>query len=155
MPTPFDAIRGVPNACQVLPKVVTGGQPDKSHLEALAKAGTRVVLDLRAPHEPRPFDEPATVRGLGMSYENVPVGAGPLDDALLERILAVYRAHPDTTVFCHCAGGNRVGGALIPYLILDQAFSEDDAIATAKRVGLISPELQAWGLEYARRKAGE
>ena len=153
--TPFDAIRGIPNACQPLPQVVTGGQPDKSQLEALGGAGTTVVLDLRAPQEPRPFDEPATVRGLGMIYENVPVGAGPLDDALLERILAVYRAHPDATVFCHCGSGNRVGGALIPHLILDQQFSEEDAITTAKRVGLTSPELLAWGLEYARRKSVE
>ncbi len=153
--TPYDAIRGVPNACQALPRVVTGGQPDKSHLEALAQAGVKVVLDLRAPHEPRPFDEPAIVHSLGMTYANVPVGVGPLDDALLERILAVYRAHPESTVFCHCAGGNRVGGALIPYLILDQMFSEDDAIATARRVGLSGPELLAWGVEYARRKGGE
>ena len=34
--TPYDAIRGVPNACQALPNVVTGGQPDTSQLEALA-----------------------------------------------------------------------------------------------------------------------
>ncbi|MEO8637220.1 MAG: hypothetical protein ABI587_18240 [Gemmatimonadales bacterium] len=153
--TPYDAIRGIPNACQPLPNVVTGGQPDKGHLEALAAAGNTLVLDLRAPHEPRAFDEPAAVRSLGMTYENIPVGTGPLDDALLERILAVYRAHTDTAFFCHCAGGNRVGGALIPYLILDQGFAEEDAVATAKRVGLTSPELLVWGLDYARRKGEE
>ena len=154
MTTPFDAIRGVPYACQPLPNLVTGGQPEKRHLEAIARAGATVILDLRAPFEPRGFDEPATVRSLGMAYVNVPVGAGPLDDAPLEQILAVFRSHPGTTVFCHCASGNRVGGALIPYLMLDQQFTEEDAIATAKRVGLSSPELLAWGIEYARRKAG-
>jgi protein tyrosine phosphatase (PTP) superfamily phosphohydrolase (DUF442 family) len=152
--TPFDAIRGVPNACQPLPNVVTGGQPDKRHLEALAQAGTRVVLDIRAPNEPRGFDEPATVAALGMKFENVPVGPTPLNDELLERILSVLRANRENSMFFHCAGGNRVGGALIPYLMLDEGFDEADAIATAKRVGLTSPELLAWGVEYGRRKSG-
>ena len=153
--TPFDAIRGVPNACQALPKLVTGGQPDKSHLEALAEAGVEVVLDLRAPQEPRPFDEPAIIRRLGMAYVNIPViTTGILDDGLMERLLAELRRHAGTPMLCHCAGGNRVGGPLIPYLILDHAFSEADAIATARRVGLSSPELLAWGVEYARRKSG-
>jgi protein tyrosine phosphatase (PTP) superfamily phosphohydrolase (DUF442 family) len=153
--TPYEAIRGVPNACQALPKVVTGGQPDKSHLEALARAGVKVVLDLRAPHEPRPLDEPAIVRQLGMEYVNIPVITnGILDDVLMERLLAEYRRHADAPMLCHCAGGNRVGGALIPHLMLDQKFSEAEAIATARRVGLSSPELLTWGVEYARRKSG-
>jgi protein tyrosine phosphatase (PTP) superfamily phosphohydrolase (DUF442 family) len=153
--TPFEAIRGVPNACQALPKVVTGGQPDKGHLEALARAGVKVVLDLRAPHEPRLLDEVDTVRRLGMEYVNIPVITnGVLDDALMDRLLAEFRRHADTPMLCHCAGGNRVGGALIPYLVLDQEFSEEDAIATARRVGLSSPELLTWGVEYARRKGG-
>ena len=50
--TPFEAIRGVPNACQVLPNVVTGGQPTPEHLDALAKSGNAIVVDLREPMEP-------------------------------------------------------------------------------------------------------
>ncbi len=76
---------------------------------------------------------------------------GAVTDATLERIVdALRKAHGRTTLF-HCASGNRVGAALIPYLVLDQGMDEEDAVQQALRVGLTSPELMAWGLSYARR----
>ena len=50
------------------------------------------------------------------------------------------------------AAGNRVGGALIPFFMIDQGMEEEDAVTQAMRVGLRSAELMEWGLEYARRK---
>ena len=90
--------------------------------------------------EPRPVDEAALVRELGMEYINVPVRAGSLDDDTLERILGVLRGAGDRTVFFHCGSGNRVGGALIPYLILDQGLEEQEAVDQAMRAGLRSAE---------------
>ncbi len=151
MPTAFQAVSGVANACQILPNVVSGGQPTAEQLKALKEAGGRIVLDLRDPMEPRPMDEAALVRELGMEYVNVPVRAGCLDDATMERILAVLRGAGAQTVFFHCGSGSRVGGALIPYFILDQGLEEQDAVDQAMRVGLRSAEYMEWGLDYARR----
>jgi protein tyrosine phosphatase (PTP) superfamily phosphohydrolase (DUF442 family) len=151
MSTPFQAVSSVANACQILPNIITGGQPNAAQLRALKGAGGGIVLDLRDPMEPRPIDEPALVRELGMEYVNVPVGAGSLDDPTLERILGVLRGAQDRTVFFHCGSGNRVGGALIPYFILDQNMEEQDAVDQAMRVGLRSAEIMEWGLDYARR----
>ncbi len=151
MSNPVQALAGVPNACQILPSVVTGGQPSPSHLAPLHAAGGRIVLDLRDPMERRPFDEPAAVISQGMEYVNVPVGPGTLTDETLDRILGVLRAAGSRLVLVHCGSGNRVGGALIPFLMLDHGLEEEDAIAQAMRVGLRSAELMEWGLEYARR----
>jgi protein tyrosine phosphatase (PTP) superfamily phosphohydrolase (DUF442 family) len=151
MPTPYEAVRDVTNACQVLPNVITGGQPSAPQLRALKEAGGGMVLDIRDPMEPRLVDEPALVRELGMEYVNIPVRAGSLDDATLEKILAVLRDAGDRTVFFHCGSGNRVGGALIPYFMLDLQMEEQDAIDQAMRVGLRSAEMMEWGLDYARR----
>ena len=151
MPTAFQAVSGVANACQILPNVVSGGQPTTEQLKALKAAGGEIVLDLRDPMEPRPMDESVLVRELGMEYVNIPVRGGALDDSTLERILAVLRAAGDRTVFFHCGSGSRVGGALIPYFILDQGLEEQDAVDQAMRVGLRSAEYMEWGLEYARR----
>lgn len=148
------ALAGVPNAGEPLHNLVTGGQPDAGHLEALQKAGNQVVLDIRDPMEPRPIDEPELVKRLGMEYINVSVRQGALDDAALDRILAVLRINQTRPVFLHCASANRVGGVLIPYFILDQGMSEDDAVAAAMRVGLRGADLLEWGLDYARRKTG-
>ena len=151
MSTAFQAVSGVANACQILPNVISGGQPTAEQLRELKAAGGQIVLDLRDPMEPRPVDEAALVRELGMEYVNVPVRAGSLDDATLEQILAALRRAGDRTVFFHCGSGSRVGGALIPYFILDQGMEEQDAVEQAMRVGLRSAEYMEWGLDYARR----
>jgi protein tyrosine phosphatase (PTP) superfamily phosphohydrolase (DUF442 family) len=147
----FRAVSAVANACQILPNVITGGQPNAAQLRALKDAGGQIVLDVRDPMESRLVDEPALVRELGMEYVNIPVRAGSLDDATLERILAVLRQAGDRTVFFHCGSGNRVAGALIPYFMLDHSMEEQEALDQAMRAGLRSAEMMEWGLDYARR----
>jgi protein tyrosine phosphatase (PTP) superfamily phosphohydrolase (DUF442 family) len=151
MSSPVQALTGVPNVCQLLPTVVTGGQPSAANLAAFKAAGGAIVLDLRDPMEPRPLDEPAAAAALGMEYVNIPVGGGSLTDATLDRILAVLRQAGDRLVLVHCASGNRVGGALLPRLMLDEGLDEEDAVGQAMRVGLRSAELLEWGLDYTRR----
>jgi len=151
VPTPFEAIADLVNACQILPNLHTGGQPGAGHLHALKQAGTDIIVDLRDPMEPRPVDEPDLVHHLGMEYVNIPVTSGALSDDPLERILAILRTDCDRVIFCHCNSGARVGGALIPYLMLDHGVDEDAAVTQAMRAGLRSAELLEWGLDYARR----
>lgn len=149
--SPFEALAGIANACQVLPSIVTGGQPNSEQLKALKRAGGAIVLDLRDPMEPRPLNEPELVRELELEYANVPVTSGTLNDQTLERILEILRKAGDKTVFVHCGSGNRVAAALIPYFMIDEKMAEEDAVNQAMRVGLRSPEMLEWGLEYARR----
>ena len=151
MTDPLGALHGVVNACEPLPGLLTGGQPEAHHLEALAGSAGVIVLDIRDPMESRSFDEPALARSLGLQYVNVPVSSGSLSDATLDRILEVLRSAGDRRVFFHCGSGNRVGGALIPYLMLDKGLDEEAAIEAAMRVGLRSPELLQWGLDYTQR----
>ncbi len=153
MTNPLDALAGVANAAEPLPNLLTGGQPSAAHLQALKTAGVKVILDIRDPIEPRPFDEVQTAKNLGLEYLNIPVSAGTLDDPTLERILAVVRANAGRPMLFHCASGNRVGGALLPHFILDHGMTEDTAIETAMRTGLRGADVLEWGLDYARRKA--
>lgn len=106
---------------------------------------------MRDPGEWRPYDEPELVRQLGMLYCNIPVG-GILDEAVLDRILDAMREHSDKAILVHCASGNRVCGALIPWLIQRFDLSEEAAVERAVRGGLQSNELLAWGLGYARAR---
>lgn len=148
-----EAMNGTSNLGTPLPWMVTAGQPTAEQLEAARAAGAEVVIDLRDPMEPRPFDEPAKVRELGMTYINAPVNPGALDDAMMERVLGAVRENADKQVVVHCASANRVGGALIPFFMLDQGMDEQAAIDAAMRVGLRHAGLMEWGLDYARRHA--
>ena len=151
MSTPLEALAEVPNVCQPVPGLVTGGQPSAADLERFRTVGGGIVLDLRDPMEPRPFDEPSAAHLLGLEYVNVSVHSGTLNDATMALVLETLRRVGEGPVFMHCASGSRVGGALIPYLILDHGLAEDEAVDQAMRVGLRSAELMEWGLDYVRR----
>jgi protein tyrosine phosphatase (PTP) superfamily phosphohydrolase (DUF442 family) len=148
----IDAIKGSPNGALPLPWLATAGQPTAEQFAAARDAGVKVVIDLRDPMEPRPFDEAATLNALGISYINVPVVSGALSDQVMEKVLAAVRAHANEPTILHCASANRVGGALIPYFIVDQGMDEQAAVDAAMAVGLRSAELMEWGLDYARRQ---
>jgi protein tyrosine phosphatase (PTP) superfamily phosphohydrolase (DUF442 family) len=150
------AIGGVPNACEPVPGLVTGGQPTEEHLAALKAAGCEVVVDARDPMETRPFpDEAEAVRAAGLAYVNLPLSYTPPDDVPLARLreLLAPVARGRRTLL-HCNSGNRIGAALIPYLMVDRGMSEDDAVALAMRIGARDPSLIEWAVNYARRSLG-
>ena len=155
MPTPLEAIAGVPNAHQALDTVLTGGQPSAAHFQGMKEAGVQVILDIRDPMEPRSFDEPRLVRSLGLEYFNVPMTPATLTDETMAQILGVLRGNQGRQLLFHCQSGNRVGGPMIAFLMLDWGLSQEEAIAAAMRVGLRSAEYVDWALDYVRRNSGE
>lgn len=152
--TPFESVAGIANACQATPTLVTGGQPSAEQLAAFKAAGGAVVLDIRDPMEARSFNVPAKMKELGLEYVNIPVVAGQTNDKIMERILATVRTHKEKQMLFHCGSGNRVGGALLPYFMLDLGMEEEEAIAQAMRIGLRSPEMMEWGLAYVAAHGG-
>jgi len=150
--TLLTAIAGLPNACEPIAGLVTGGQPTADQLAALQAAGCEAVVDLRDAMEPRPVNEPAAVQSAGMAYVNIPVSGATMTDATLTRVRdAVSNLVGDRNVFMHCGSGNRVGAVLIPYLMLDRGLGEEEAVEIAMKVGMRSAELLEWALDYVKR----
>jgi len=50
MSKPFEALAEVPNACQPVPGLVTGGQPSAADLERFRAAGGGIVTDSHNPY---------------------------------------------------------------------------------------------------------
>jgi uncharacterized protein (TIGR01244 family) len=145
---------GMHNAFAVTDTVATGGQPTAADLQALAAAGYRTVLDIRAPGEPRGFREADVVKGAGMEYVNFPIGHAPLTDAAFDEFRAHVRDAAGRPILVHCASGNRVGLMMIPWLVLDEGKSPEEAVALALRMGLSSPQLAGIALDYVERQDG-
>jgi protein tyrosine phosphatase (PTP) superfamily phosphohydrolase (DUF442 family) len=148
----LDAIQGVPNACEPLPGLVAGGQPQPLHVAALKRAGCEVLLDIRETMESRPV-RADDIKAAGLEYINIPVGHSRGSDATLARIRETVKQLVDgkRKAFFYCSSGNRVGATLIPYLMLDQGLEQEDAVNTAMRCGMRSTELMDWALEYVNR----
>jgi len=148
----LDAIGDVPNAYEPFPGFVTGGQPGEANLAALKKAGCQVLLDFRDSMEPRPYRVPDAVTAAGLEYVNLPVGHGALPDETFDQVREVARklvGHRPTC--CCCNSGNRVGAALLPYLMLDRGMDEEEATMVAMKIGMRNAELMESALDYVRR----
>ncbi len=144
----------LPRETQLAEDVISGGQPSPAQLEAMAAAGYRLVVDTRHPAEPRGFDEPALVKRLGMRYLNIPMLHPVVADRDFER-LRRFLANPEhRPAVLHCASGNRVSALFIPWLILDQGKSADEALHIAAGAGLHNRQLAQQALDYAGRVGG-
>ena len=149
----LDAAAGVPNACEPIPGIVTGGQPTAAQLAALKRAGCEVVLNIREPMEPQPYRTPDAVVAAGLEYVNIPVSHGPLSDETFGRVRRTVRALTGKKrVLFHCASGNRVGVILLPFFMLDQGMDAEEALAQAMRIGMRHAGLMQEALEYVRRQ---
>ena len=149
----LDAAADVPNACEPIPGIVTGGQPTAAQLAALKRAGCEVVLNIREPMEAQPYRTPDAVVAAGLEYVNIPVSHGPLSDETFGRVRRTVRALAGKKrVLFHCASGNRVGVTLLPFFILDQGMDEEEAVAQAMRIGMRHAGLMQEALEYVRRQ---
>ena len=150
----LDALAGVLNAREPFPGLATGGQPEAAHLAALKAAGCEVVVDVRDPMEPQPFDAAPAVRAAGLAYVNIPVPHSAPEDRALDAVRGTLRdiAARGQRAFVYCNSGNRVGAALIPYFMLDRGLDRDAAVTTAMQIGTRSAELIEAALEYVRRQ---
>lgn len=139
----------VPRVVCLNEKFTTGGQPSEQAWSRLAASGFRSVLNMRTANEG--FDverEKSLVEGSGMRYISVPVvTADPRAEQVAEFVRAVKEAdnHP---MMIHCGSGNRVGAFWLIYRVMEDGWSESAAIEEAERVGLRSPELKRFALDY-------
>ena len=143
------AFAGLPNVAEPVPGWITGGQPTEQQLKAFKAAGGQVVLDNRDPMEPRPFDEPATVRAAGLEYISLPIVHGAVTTDTMEQMHQAVKRLEGKKALLHCSSGNRTAAALIPYLMVDKKMEQEDAVDLAMSIGLRSAELMEIAVQFA------
>jgi protein tyrosine phosphatase (PTP) superfamily phosphohydrolase (DUF442 family) len=143
------AVAGLPNAAEPVPGWITGGQPTTQQLKVFKSAGGEVVVDNRDPMEPRPFDEPATVRAAGLEYISVPMVHGAVTTDTMKQMHQTLKKLEGRKALLHCSSGNRTSAALIPYMMIDKKMEQDDAVDLAMSIGLRSAELMEIAVRYA------
>lgn len=118
---------------------VLSGTPDKSTIESLQNSGITQVIDLRKPTEGDFTWEASAIRAKGGMYYSCPTDKEPSPsqiDAFRSQMMALPKG---CKVFVHCAVGNRAGGVLLAYWVLDAGVAEQDALGLAHKAGLRNP----------------
>jgi len=148
------ALAGLPNAAEPVTGWITGGQPTEHQIKAFKAAGGQVVLDNRDPMEPRPFDEPTTVRAAGLEYMSLPIIHGAVTTETMKLMHQALKRLEGKKALLHCSSGNRTAAALIPYLMIEKKMEQDDAVDLAMSIGLRSAELMEIAVTYASGLSG-
>lgn len=118
-------------------RITFSGQPTEEELRAFAAAGGKVVINNRTQREMdrHTFDERALVESLGMVYVHTPSSSAIFDGS---QAIALRDTLANTSgpVLMHCGSGSRSATIYGMYLIKDQGMNKNDAISTAKELGM-------------------
>jgi len=128
-------------AVQVGEDIFVSGQPTERGLRELKALGVTTVVNLRTPEEMKrnvPFDEPALVKELGMSYVYLPVRGTaeyPYSPATLTAFARAVSS-ADGKVLLHCTIAWRASHLWAAYLI-SRGIPVDSALANARAINLM------------------
>jgi cyclopropane fatty-acyl-phospholipid synthase-like methyltransferase/protein tyrosine phosphatase (PTP) superfamily phosphohydrolase (DUF442 family) len=101
------------------------------------------------------WDEKGAVKAAGMEFLEIPfLLPDSLTDEVFEKVRAVLNASEQKTLL-HCGSANRVGGAWLPYRVLDQGVALSAALAEARVIGLESEAYEAKAIDYIQRMQSE
>ena len=129
---------GVRNFHQVDANIYRGGQPTDQGFASLAKLGIKTDIDLRG----QGFEAAAAERA-GLRYIHMPWSGfkAPSDQEVAE-ILAIMNDSSDWPVFVHCKrGADRTGTAIACYRVSHDHWSNQQALAEAKKFGMSGMEI--------------
>jgi uncharacterized protein (TIGR01244 family) len=134
-------------------RVATGAQPTVSQIAALAQEGFRTIVNLREPSEFDASAEETAARDVGLRYISIPVKTA---EPKTEQLDAFLRATADPDIypaFLHCGSGNRIGAFWMVRRVLTDNWSVEAAEKEAREIGMKSPNLRDFALEYIRSHA--
>ncbi len=135
--------------------VFLASQPKPEDFAQAKKGGVKTVINLRHESEIKDFNEPETVKGLGLKYVNLPWdGPEELTDKVFDDARNLLNT-AERPILLHCASANRVGTVWLAWRALDGGLSIEDAAAEAKIVGLKSPPYEEKARDYVARKKAE
>jgi uncharacterized protein (TIGR01244 family) len=122
--------------------IFIGGQPTERGLREMKARGVTTVVNLRTPEEMRrtvPFDEPALVAKLGMTYVYLPV-RGTADYPYSPEIVTKFAdalQKSNGKVLLHCTIAWRASHLWAAYLIRERGIPVDEALANARAINLM------------------
>jgi tyrosine-protein phosphatase SIW14 len=131
-------VSGIQNFHQVDDHIYRGAQPHGDGFSSLAKLGIKTVIDLRGEKS-----EKNAVEGAGMHYVRLAwSGYKAPGDVQIATVLTLLNDTSAWPVFVHCKrGADRTGTAIACYRIAHDHWTNQQALAEAKTLGMSSLEM--------------
>jgi uncharacterized protein (TIGR01244 family) len=146
-------VAGVRNFNKVDGSTACGGSIDVSAVGELAKRGYKTIISLRENSEAGSMNVEIgqAARAAGLRFFHVPMSAQSPNDAAASAALGALRDAGNQPVFIYDASGSRAAAILMIKRMLADGWPEDRAYNEAVSIGLSSPGLKAFVLDYVAR----
>ena len=143
-------VEGVTNFAQVETTVACAGKVTPASVAGIKRMGFASIINLQLANEPgADIDaETAAAKAAGIKFTHLPFNGGMPDPAVADRFLKIITESGSEPAFIHCASGNRAAAMwLIKRGVVDK-WDNDRAMEEATQLGLASPVLKAFALDY-------
>jgi uncharacterized protein (TIGR01244 family) len=150
MQVPPAPIRGVTNYTRLDATVGCGGATTVDAYPALKAEGFAAVINLRQAEEDGAniAQSQAAAQAAGLRYIHVPLNSREPTAAAADAFLAAVKDPANSPVYIHCATANRVGALWLIKRVLVDRWDLEKATAEAERIGLRSPPLKQFAMDY-------
>jgi uncharacterized protein (TIGR01244 family) len=147
-----ETVPGIRNFARVETTVACAGAITPEVVPEIKKMGFVSIINLREASEPgaEVEKEGDAARAVGLKYFHVPFNGASPDTKAADQFLAAITSEGAEPAFIHCSGGNRAATMWLIKRVAVDHWDVDRATAEATALGLTSPALKQWALEYAQ-----
>lgn len=145
------AVAGVTNFAKLETTIACAGATTPGGVAEVKKLGYKAIINLRQASEPGADveAEETAAKAAGITYIHLPVNGASPDPAIVEQFITAVSDPANQPAFVHCASGNRAAALwMIKRMVVD-GWDGEQASSEAAALGLTSPALKTFALDYA------
>jgi uncharacterized protein (TIGR01244 family) len=145
-------VPGVTNFAKLETTIACGGATTPEAVPELKKMGYVSIVNMRLANETgaNVEGEAAAAKAANIRYFHIPFSGASPDPAVADQFLTTITAPENNPAYIHCASGNRVSAMwMIKRMVVDH-WDADKAYAEANALGLTSPALKQFAIDYAQ-----
>lgn len=145
-------VEGIVNFAQVETTVACAGAVKPGSVAAIKKMGFASIINLRLDSEKgADIDvEADAAKAAGINFVHIPFNGSAPDPAVADRFIQVITEPGNQPAFIHCASGNRAAAMWLIKRVLIDKWDNDRALEEATQLGLMSPALKTFALDYIK-----
>jgi len=145
-------VPGITNFSKVETTIACAGATAPSAVADIKRLGYKSVINLRQASEAGADveGEEAAARAAGITYVHLPFNTASPDPAVVDEFLKAVTAPANQPAFVHCASANRASALWMIKRMLVDGWDADRASTEAAALGLTSPALKTFALNYVQ-----
>jgi len=148
----IEQVDGITNFAHVETTVACGGAINPAAVAGIRKMGFVSIFNLQEDSEPgaKIEAEAAAAKAAGMKFFHLPFNGQTPDAAVVDRFLDAITSPGAQPAFIHCQAGNRAATMWAAKRLVIDHWDAERTMTEAGPLGLTSPRLRDFVIEYAR-----